>query len=133
LLHGVGGNYHTTYAPCPIWFSNQKLAYLVNNTNYFVWRENKILFWGNQISISIINRKSYIEIVKDIAKINGNTRPIPEWVNQGAIIGLQGGTAAVLDKYNILKKANAKITGLWLQDWVSKRISLGYSRLWWNW
>jgi alpha-glucosidase len=25
------------------------------------------------------------------------------------------------------------IAGFWLQDWVGKRQSLGYSRLWWNW
>lgn len=33
----------------------------------------------------------------------------------------------------MLKKSEAKITGLWLQDWVNKRKSLGFSRLWWNW
>lgn len=72
-------------------------------------------------------------MLSNIAEINGWTGPIPNWVNQGAIIGLQGGTTAVMNKYNQLKKSNTKMVGLWLQDWVNKRKSLGFSRLWWNW
>lgn len=32
-----------------------------------------------------------------------------------------------------MQLAGSAITGVWLQDWVGKRMSLGYSRLWWNW
>jgi alpha-glucosidase len=38
-----------------------------------------------------------------------------------------------LNKYKILKEQGADISGVWVQDWVGKRESLGYSRLWWNW
>ncbi len=73
------------------------------------------------------------QVVSQIAEFNGYTPPVPDWVNEGAILGLQGGTDAVRLKYNELKKAQAAIRGVWIQDWVSKRMSLGYSRLWWNW
>ena len=39
----------------------------------------------------------------------------------------------MLRKYEILKSHQVPIAGLWIQDWVSKRMSLGLSRLWWNW
>ena len=39
----------------------------------------------------------------------------------------------MLKKYKAIKKAGGIIKGLWIQDWVNKRQSLGNSRLWWNW
>ena len=38
-----------------------------------------------------------------------------------------------MEKYRIIKNAGGIVKGLWIQDWVSKRQSLGFSRLWWNW
>lgn len=46
---------------------------------------------------------------------------------------MQGGTESVLKKYDVLHKSGSKIVGVWIQDWVNKRKSLGFSRLWWNW
>ena len=48
-------------------------------------------------------------------------------------MGLQGNTTNVIKKYNAIKKAGGIVKGLWIQDWVNKRQSLGNSRLWWNW
>ena len=76
---------------------------------------------------------TFKEVTKEIAEINGYTPPVPDWVNEGAILGLQGGTEEVIKKYKLVKENEAKISGVWMQDWVSKRYSLGYSRLWWNW
>lgn len=72
-------------------------------------------------------------MIKSVAHFNGYTPPVPDWVNKGAIIGLQGGSESVSRKYGMLSRAGVKMGGLWLQDWVSKRKSRGYSRLWWNW
>ncbi len=94
---------------------------------------NQILVWDNEIEVKIFLGESVKEVLKNIAQFNGYTPPVPDWVNEGAIIGLQGGTKAVMKKYEVLKKSGAKISGLWLQDWVNKRKSLGFSRLWWNW
>ena len=32
--------------------------------------------------------------------MNGYTDPVPDWVNEGAILGLQGNTSNVLKKYS---------------------------------
>jgi hypothetical protein len=42
--------------------------------------------------------------VKEVSKINGYTGPVPDWVNSGAILGVQGGTDEVLRKYQVLEK-----------------------------
>ena len=69
-----------------------------------------------------------------MAIINGYTQIVPDWVNEGAILGLQdAGAENILGKYMALKEQGAIITGLWVQDWVSKKESIGCSKLWWNW
>jgi alpha-glucosidase len=94
---------------------------------------NKILVWNSNVKMTIISRKSYKELVARISDYNGYTPVVPKWVNAGAIVGLQGGTTEVIKKYQLLKDAGTRITGLWIQDWVGKRISRGFSRLWWTW
>ena len=46
---------------------------------------------------------------------------MPDWVNEGAILGLQGNTSNVLKKYYEVRKAGAIVSGVWIQDWVNKR------------
>ena len=36
-------------------------------------------------------------------------------------------------KYKKIKEKGGIVGGLWIQDWVGKRFTRGYSRLWWNW
>lgn len=117
----------------PIWFSSKRIAYVLNSHHYMAWISNKVLVWSNDFTITYIKGQSYNQLVEEIAQINGYTVPVPDWVNEGAIVGLQGETQVVLEKYLQLKRQGAKIAGIWIQDWVSKRESLGYSRLWWNW
>ena len=58
---------------------------------------------------------------------------LPDWMNRGAIIGMQGGTKTVLEKFEALKKSGTPMAGFWLQDWVGKRKTSFGSQLWWNW
>ncbi len=42
----------------------------------------------------------------------------------GAIIGYQGGTAAVRDMFSQLNAAGVPMAGMWLQDWTGIRVRL---------
>jgi hypothetical protein len=46
-MHGAGGSYYTSYAPMPIWISNQKFGYIVDQFSYCAWINNKIYAWSN--------------------------------------------------------------------------------------
>jgi sulfoquinovosidase len=130
----IVGNYYTTYSPMPIWLSNQKVGYFVDSFAYLSWVNNRIRVWDKQFTVKVISRSSYKEIVKQISVYNGYSPAVPDWVNQGAIVGLQGGTQVVMQKYHTLVSYGTKISGLWLQDWSGKRLcKTGGQRLWWNW
>lgn len=60
-------------------------------------------------------------------------KPLPKWIQNGAVIGIQGGTEKLKEVITRLDLNDVPISGFWIQDWVNKRYSNGYSRLWWNW
>jgi hypothetical protein len=68
-------------------------------------------------------------------------------ITDGAIMGLQGGEEAVLEKIATLEASGVKVAAVWLQDWCGQRLQqlptmtlyrylffiYSPSRLWWNW
>lgn len=60
--------------------------------------------------------------------------PLPEWTQQGAIVGLEGGSDNVTRIVDTLLQNGVPIKGVWLQDWVGLRHSdIDGDRLIWNW
>ena len=50
-------------------------------------------------------------------------RPMPAWVDRGAIVGIQGGTDVVRQRVAELQAAGVPLAGVWLQDWVGQRVT----------
>lgn len=62
------------------------------------------------------------------------TRPVlAPWIQKGAVLGLQGGTAKVRQLVSDMQAAGTKISAVWLQDWVGKRVTTFGEQLWWTW
>ena len=69
--------------------------------------------------------------------------PLPKWVGQGAVLGLQGGTDSVLSTIAQVEKVwgnLSDVAAVWLQDWTGQRTfgsnsgrDLPRVGLWWNW
>ena len=60
-------------------------------------------------------------------------KPLPLWMDNGVVIGMQGGTIPVRDAYELAKVYGVPVSSFWLQDWVGKEKHLFGSQLWWNW
>ena len=60
-------------------------------------------------------------------------QPLPEWTQRGALVRLFGGTDAVEYRVDELNEAGVPLAGVWLEDWMGRRINFTGSRLWWNW
>lgn len=72
----------------------------------------------------------------------GRLPPLPQWVGQGAVLGLQGGTEAVEDTVfgTVMRGWGnlSDVAAVWLQDWTGQRNFSGANELprvglWWNW
>lgn len=65
---------------------------------------------------------------------SGTSRPpLADWTGDGAVVGIQGGTAKVRRTVASLRSAGARISGVWLQDWTGQRSTSFGERLWWTW
>lgn len=71
----------------------------------------------------------------------GRQQPLPTWVDNGAVLGLEGGTtavSAVVNKTIAAAGDNPPVAAVWLQDWTGERNFSGPGELprvglWWNW
>ena len=73
------------------------------------------------------------DLVQEFAGEFGTTKPIPQWVHRGAIMGLQGGESHVTDTIETLRDYNTPITSIWIQDWLGSFKTLIGQRLVWHW
>lgn len=60
-------------------------------------------------------------------------RPLPSWIQNGVVLGLQGGQQKVMQNYQILKENGVPISAVWMQDWVGTKEFPEGVRLMWNW
>lgn len=58
---------------------------------------------------------------------------LADWTQQGAIVGLQGGTDKVRETVDMLEASGTEVSGVWLQDWTGQRTTDFGDRLWWTW
>ena len=63
----------------------------------------------------------------------GRQIPLPEWVYDGAILGIQGGTDIMLGKVDACLAHGTPVCGVWIQDWEGRRITAFGKQLQWNW
>ena len=84
-------------------------------------------------SLTLQQGKSFRELAGLLARQIPNRQYLPDWCFDGMILGVQGGTQAVLDKTFAMLDAGAKVCGVWSQDWSGcNRTVMGY-QVWWNW
>ncbi|KAK7513708.1 glycosyl hydrolases family 31-domain-containing protein [Phyllosticta citriasiana] len=79
-----------------------------------------------------------LEAVGALTGITGRQPRLPDWVHDGAILGIQGGQEKVEGIVKAAKNASLPLVAVWLQDWSGTRLQAGafnisLSRLWWNW
>jgi alpha-glucosidase (family GH31 glycosyl hydrolase) len=138
---GVGGHWYTTYAPKPLFLTNynRSLGLDISETSYFDLRvPNQITIdiWNDQkqkISGRWMHSDSLLSLLKLVTNFTGRQKILPTWTQEGAILGLEGGTENVTEIVSKLLAHDVPIVGVWLQDWVGLRHSWDGDRLIWNW
>ncbi len=134
----AGGDWWTTYYPQPTFVSSKKYYCHVNGSSYIIFDFSKpnyseLEIWQFPIEVEIYSGNSVQEVTKKLGDRIGRQEPLPDWVYDGAILGVQGGTEVMLSKIEKMKKAGLKIAGVWIQDWEGKRVTSFGKQLMWNW
>jgi alpha-glucosidase len=138
LFAKAGGSWWTSYASVPYYLSNNMYALVLENYHYssFDFRhahQTTIEAWTHVLKAVLFDADSPLQLIEKYTQFCGRMRPLPDWIHQGAILGIQGGTDKVRGIYSKLKDLKTPIAGLWLQDWEGQRVTDFGKQLWWNW
>jgi alpha-glucosidase len=134
----AGGAWHTTYAGVPHYISSRLRSLCLETYEYVTFDLRvadrvQIGIFAVQMSGRIFFGASPADLIREYTAYAGRMRPLPDWILQGAVVGLQGGSEGVREVYAELKARETPVAALWLQDWVGQRLTSFGSQLWWNW
>jgi sulfoquinovosidase len=134
----AGGDYYSTFFPAPTFVSSRKYFFHTDESSYMNYNfknesYHEIEFWHVPDKFIISRKDSFLELVEDITSLLGRQPELPEWIYNGVILGIQGGTDICLRKLERAKALGVPVAGIWAQDWEGKRITPFGKRLMWNW
>ncbi|MGL5099344.1 MAG: alpha-glucosidase [Fusobacteriaceae bacterium] len=138
VLDKAGGDYYTTNYPEPTFVSTRKYFCHLESTAYldFDFRNeayHELQCWDMPKHIIFQRAETYLDIQEKLTGHFGRQPELPDWIYNGVILGVQGGTEVMLKKVNAALDAGIKVAAVWCQDWQGKRITSFGKRLNWNW
>ena len=128
---------HQTYCSVPSFISSKHYAFYCHEDSYgkITFGKGEVLIHFRQFpqSISILTADNTRELASKLCGLVGISPRMPDWVNDGAILAIQGGTEVLRKKYHEAKAKGVKVAALWAQDWCGHVVtSFGY-QVYWNW
>lgn len=135
---GSGGSWATTYAAVPQYLTSQGRSLFLENPEVTVFdleapEAVEIKLFGASLRGRILYGDNPLDLIREYTSYAGRMPPLPDWLNEGAVVGMQGGTSEVYARLDQLEALGTPIGAFWLQDWVGKRKTPVASQLWWNW
>lgn len=132
------GEWHTSYAGVPHYVTSEMRSLFLKNNEHSIFDMTQsdkvqISLFSNTMQGRIIYGESPLELIEEYTTYSGRMRELPDWIHNGAILGMQGGTEKVMSYYKQLKAKGGPVSALWLQDWVGQRTTSFGKQLWWNW
>jgi alpha-glucosidase len=133
-----GGGPYTTYAAVPHYLTSRLRSLFLENKQYSVFdlrrpERVQVQVFSPALSGRILSGGSPEELIAAYTEWAGRMRRLPDWILEGAVVGMQGGTEIVRQVYETLKKNGTPLAAFWLQDWVGQRTTSFGKQLWWNW
>ena len=134
----AGGAYHTTYYPQPTFVSSRNCFIHVHSFDYSVLDFRSRSF-HDVVSYSLPGRitvgfgDSLMDTASKVSLLLGRQAVLPQWVHDGMILGVQGGTDTVRQKLERSLSHNVRVCGLWAQDWSGKIVTSFGKRVLWDW
>ncbi len=136
-MMNIAGDEFTTYFNLPLFNSSRNYSWFIHTYSYseFNFKNNSTKVKSHSIPKEIIftKAKDQRNLISHNSKHLQLIQPkVPNWINDGCIVGLQGGSLRVKNIVNKLLKNSVKINGIWIQDWCgSKNFGL-FKHVRWN-
>jgi alpha-glucosidase len=138
LTHGAGGAWHTTYFPQPTFVTTTNRFCHVVGSAYMEFdfrspEKHQLHCWELPQAIYLGLAQSPVNLMKELTSLLGRQPALPQWVNDGVWLGIQGGRAVADKKLAAFKEAGGQAGALWCQDWEGIRYTSFGKQLMWDW
>jgi len=135
---GSGGHWYSSYFPMAVFLSSRNWYCFCDGPGYaeFDFRakdRHRLLFWQFPDKLVFDRRESAPELLESLTGLLGRQPVLPEWTQDGMWLGVQGGSENIQQKLECALQAGVRVSGLWVQDWVGRRLTSFGSQLMWNW
>lgn len=128
--------YETYYAQ-PTFISSRKYFYhseTTARTQFDFKDESHHTIQTDSVSAFYLGFADNFEnLMSDLTTLTGRQPELPEWVYDGDILGVQGGTDIMMQKVETALKSGINVSGVWIQDWEGRRVTAVGKQLFWNW
>lgn len=126
-----------SYAPIPFYISSSgySVQLMQSQRSIFDFRkkdETYIEVWDHEMELIFQQSEDPLKLLAEHSLSMGRPTPLPDWAF-GNILGLQGGTDDVNNYIRILENKAAKISAVWVQDWVGRKRTYVGDQLRWYW
>lgn len=134
----AGGDYYNTNYPQPTFVSDKKYFCHLETTAYadfdFTHPDfHELQCWEIPEYLLLDSEDSFVALVENITGVFGRQPEMPDWVYNGVILGIQGGTDITIEKVAAAKAAGIEVAGAWCQDWQGIKMTSFGKRLQWDW
>lgn len=136
----AGGDSFTTYCAVPQYISTDNKAFFLKDSEYssFDLRySNKVVVRLNSTTLNghFIDGDKLLDVLSEYTLYSGRMQKLPDWISEGAVVGIQGGQDKVRRVIKQLQALDTPIAAVWLQDWCGKRLhraanGVEFKRLW---
>lgn len=131
------GDWYTTYAPMPYFITSRSRALALDDNEFSVFdfrdeEEAEIQVWDSRMSGHLFTNGTPREVLRSYTGFSGRMRPLPDWVGDGAIVQVLGGSERLRQIADGLQEAGVPVSAFWVEDWAGVREGSG-PRLSWNW
>ncbi|QCR37851.1 alpha-glucosidase [Nissabacter sp. SGAir0207] len=134
----AGGDYYWTFFPQPTFVSSRRYFCHFSNSGYMCFdfsqpERHQLAVWEGQADLCFEAAESLLALVSRVSALLGRQPELPEWVYDGIILGIQGGTEVCQQKLDRARALGVPVAGIWAQDWEGRRVTSFGKRLMWNW
>ena len=129
-------NYETYYAQ-PTFLSSKKYyfhSFATARSEFDFENPDKHIIKTDEIADFCLGfGDTFEETVSDLSETLGRQPELPDWVYDGEILGIQGGTDVMMQKVETALNHGMAVNGVWIQDWEGRRVTAVGKQLFWNW
>lgn len=137
--HTLPFDQYESYYAQPTFVSSRKYYVHVDTSQYAVFDFSKsdeiILHLQDVPHFYTGSAESFASLSEKQSALLGRQHTLPDWIYDGIILAMQGGTEILEHKLAKAEKAGIKVNGIWSQDWCGcRKTKFGYQVMWnWQW